>query len=42
LITRTIYAQMPPRVDYALTKLGQSLEPILRQLYDWGNHAREI
>jgi DNA-binding HxlR family transcriptional regulator len=41
LITRTIYAQMPPRVEYALTELGQSLEPILSQLYDWGNHARK-
>jgi DNA-binding HxlR family transcriptional regulator len=40
IITRTIYAEMPPRVEYALTDLGKSLEPVLSQLYDWGQEAR--
>jgi DNA-binding HxlR family transcriptional regulator len=41
LITRTIYAEMPPRVEYALTKLGLSLQPILEQLNNWGEKAKK-
>lgn len=40
LITRTIYPEMPPRVEYALTKLGASLQPILEQLNNWGELAK--
>lgn len=40
LITRTIYPEMPPRVEYALTKLGSSLQPILEQLNNWGEKAK--
>jgi DNA-binding HxlR family transcriptional regulator len=40
LITRTIYPEMPPRVEYALTKLGASLQPILEQLNNWGEKAK--
>ncbi|MBC9209367.1 helix-turn-helix transcriptional regulator [Roseomonas aerophila] len=36
LILRTVYPQVPPRVDYALTPTAQSLEPLLRGLHDWG------
>jgi DNA-binding HxlR family transcriptional regulator len=41
LITRTIYPEMPPRVEYALTKLGSSLQPILKQLNNWGEKAKK-
>lgn len=41
LITRTIYPEMPPRVEYALTKLGLSLQPILAQLNVWGKKAKK-
>lgn len=41
LITRTIYPEMPPRVEYALTKLGLSLQPILEQLNTWGEKAKK-
>jgi DNA-binding HxlR family transcriptional regulator len=41
LITRTIYPEMPPRVEYALTKLGSSLQPILEQLNNWGEKAKK-
>lgn len=37
LITRTIFPQVPPRVDYELTPLGRSLEPIIRALKTWGD-----
>jgi DNA-binding HxlR family transcriptional regulator len=36
LLTRTVYAEVPPRVEYELTPFGQSLEPILFALRDWG------
>ena len=36
LIQRTVYAEVPPRVEYDLTKKGESLIPILKSLMDWG------
>ena len=36
LIKRTIYAEVPPRVEYELTPLGFSMEPIIQSIYDWG------
>lgn len=37
LIHRQIYAEVPPRVEYSLTTLGRSLEPVVRMLWTWGN-----
>ncbi len=36
LITRKQYKEIPPRVDYSLTDLGNSLSPILSELAAWG------
>ena len=35
LIKRTVFAEVPPRVEYSLVPLGESLLPILEQLHDW-------
>ena len=36
LILRTVYAEVPPRVEYQLTPAGRELGPILQQLSEWG------
>ncbi|WP_084143359.1 winged helix-turn-helix transcriptional regulator [Methylocapsa acidiphila] len=36
VIERKVYAQVPPRVDYSLTKFGRTLEPIVLMMRDWG------
>ena len=38
LICRTVYPEMPPRVEYALTERGRSFLPVMRQLLDWAYH----
>jgi DNA-binding HxlR family transcriptional regulator len=36
IISRKIYPEIPPKVEYSLTKLGMTLKPILLQLREWG------
>ncbi len=36
LLTRTVYAEVPPRVEYTLTETGRSLKPILDSMVVWG------
>ncbi|MEM1225234.1 MAG: helix-turn-helix domain-containing protein [Planctomycetota bacterium] len=43
LINRIVYAEVPPRVEYELTSVGETLEPILHALKAWGDtHALQL
>lgn len=41
LINRTVYAEVPPKVEYSLTELGRSLKPVLDALQNWGENYKE-
>ncbi len=41
LVTKKIYPQLPPKVEYSLTSLGESLIPIITKLGKWGDENQE-
>ena len=41
IITRTVYAEVPPRVEYALSDLGDTMRPILDAMKEWGTNYKE-
>jgi DNA-binding HxlR family transcriptional regulator len=42
LVTRIVYAEVPPKVEYLLSERGRSLEPVLRALGAWGVDHMEL
>ena len=42
LLTRKVYAEVPPRVEYTLTELGCSLRPVLAAMFDWGMEFKRM
>ena len=41
IITRTVYPEVPPRVEYALSELGESMRPILDSMKAWGEEYKK-
>jgi DNA-binding HxlR family transcriptional regulator len=39
LISRKVYPQIPPKVEYSITELGKEVQPILFKLQDWGREV---
>jgi DNA-binding HxlR family transcriptional regulator len=42
IVKRTVFAEVPPRVEYELTAIGMELVPICLQLSDWGTRHRQL
>lgn len=40
IITRTVYPEVPPRVEYALSDVGESMRPILTAMQEWGENYK--
>lgn len=41
LLTRKVYAEVPPKVEYTLTETGYSLKPVLDAMVEWGTSYKE-
>lgn len=41
IITRTVFPEVPPRVEYALSELGESMRPIIKSMEAWGISYKE-
>lgn len=42
LVVRNAYAEIPPRVEYSLTELGETLDPVLDSLKEWGEMYKRL
>ena len=42
IITRTVYPEVPPHVEYALSPVGESMRPILDAMQEWGIQYKKL
>ena len=42
IVVRTVYAEVPPRVEYSLSDLGKSMHPIIDAMTDWGRAYQQM
>ena len=42
VISRTVFPEVPPKVEYELTELGRSLAPVLLTMRDWGERFQSV
>jgi DNA-binding HxlR family transcriptional regulator len=42
IVSRTVYAEVPPRVEYELTPIGYALKPVIKELEDWGDRHKKL
>jgi DNA-binding HxlR family transcriptional regulator len=41
IVIRTVFAEVPPRVEYSLSELGESMRPIINAMSEWGTNYKE-
>ena len=41
IVRRTVYPETPPKVEYTLTELGETIQPVLKALCDWGTNYQK-
>jgi DNA-binding HxlR family transcriptional regulator len=41
IITRTVYPEVPPRVEYSLSELGETMRPIILAMESWGKEYKK-
>lgn len=42
IVTRTAYAEIPPRVEYSLSAMGETLRPLFKSMEEWGNRYKAM
>ena len=42
IVTRRVYAEVPPRVEYSVSELGSSMKPIISAMEEWGVKYKEL
>jgi len=42
IVTRTVYPQVPPKVEYSLSAQGETLRPVMEAMAEWGTKYREL
>lgn len=42
IVTRTVYPEVPPRVEYALSELGETMRPVIASMESWGLYFKQV